>query len=288
MDQQRLVFVVIDGMADTVAERMLGYMEGLVEQQIALRAHVQSTLPSLSRPCYETIFTGSNPHVHGVTANEVVRRSNQESLFDIVRSHGLVSAVSAYYWVSELYHEAPFHRVLHREQTDNDHGFQHGRFYFEDAYPDSHVYVDAEVMRVRHQPHLLVIHPMGVDDAGHKHGVDSREYHGQVLLNDVVLANLVPGWLEAGYQVVVTADHGMDELGYHGGTPSIMRRTPLYVISPRLKLTGRVQDVMPQPMIAHFLCELLGLQKGPGMRELPQSLIENWFTTNRTDGGSNA
>ena len=40
-----------------------------------------------------------------------------------------------------------------------------------------------------------------------------------------------PKWIEAGYNVVVGADHGMSQNGYHGGNSDEQRRTALYIIS---------------------------------------------------------
>ncbi|MCP4318664.1 MAG: hypothetical protein GY789_22380 [Hyphomicrobiales bacterium] len=38
----------------------------------------------------------------------------------------------------------------------------------------------------------------------------------------------IPGWLQAGYEVFVCADHGMSGEGAHGGDEAAMRDTAFY------------------------------------------------------------
>jgi len=261
----RVVFVLIDGLTDRVAQRMLGYMEGLIEAGIAVRGRVRSVLPSLSRPCYASIFSGTSPIVHGVVSNEQTARLGMPSLFDLLSQTGRSSAVAGYHWMSELFSRGPFDYVRDVEQDDNADGITHGRFYFLDELPDAHLFAQAESLRLRHHPDFLVIHPMGCDLAGHKHGSDSREYAGAAAKIDFLLARLVPNWLASGYQVVVTADHGMDAQGFHGGPDEQVRVTPLYMASPRLVTSGQQDFVVEQPQLAHLLCGLLGLAKSPSM-----------------------
>lgn len=255
----------------------MGYLEGLVESGSALRVRVKSVLPSLSRPCYASIFTGTSPIEHGITGNEAVRRLEVESVFDLLAARGRSSAVSGYYWMSELYQRAPFDRIGDREQDDNAAGITHGRYYFEDAYPDSHVFADAEILRRRHTPDLLVIHPMGVDDAGHRFGAEAPQYHAAAARIDALLAYLVPGWLADGYQVIVTADHGMNAFGFHGGNDDGVRITPFYAMGPRIAQVGDIGEEIPQTSLAHLICNLLGLPKADTMAPFPTGLLDRWL-----------
>jgi predicted AlkP superfamily pyrophosphatase or phosphodiesterase len=45
---------------------------------------------------------------------------------------------------------------------------------------------------------------------------------------DVMLAAFLPGWLKAGYEVIVTADHGQTDRGHHGGHDEEMQDFALY------------------------------------------------------------
>jgi predicted AlkP superfamily pyrophosphatase or phosphodiesterase len=279
-----VVFVIVDGMRNDTAQEMCGYLEGLIEHERGLRARVESVLPSLSRPCYEAIFTGTTPHVNGITCNEIIRKSSQVSLFDQLRKHDLTSVVAGYYWLSELYHRAPFDRIEDREQNNNCTGITYGRYYFEDTYPDSHLYAEAEGIRRKARPNLVVIHSMNVDDAGHRYGGLSKEYRAHVARVDTILSMLMPVWMDEGYDVIVTADHGMDEHGFHGGTKECERITPLYLFSTRLKQFGRQDAIVPQTSLAHLLCQLLGIEKADTMGQFPDELARLWFESVETGG----
>ena len=275
--RQRVIFVLIDGLSDSMAKRMLGYMEGLVEQRGAMRAKVRSILPSLSRPCYATIFTGQQPGHHGITTNDQTQRIAEDSVFDLLAKNHRTSAVAGYHWMSELFSRGPFEFVRDREQEGNPQGITSGRFYFEDGYPDSHVFADAERLRRVNDPDLLVIHPMGCDDAGHRHGAASREYAASAGQIDFLLAKLVPLWQSEGYHIVVTSDHGMDEYGFHGGTEESMRMSPLYVLNPQINPRGEVVEELLQTQMAGFLCQLLDVSPSETMMPLDHLFQDLFF-----------
>lgn len=272
----RLIVVVVDGMRDDMARDNLGYIEHLVDVGVATRLSVQSELPSISRPLYEVLLTGTPSSVNGITSNSSIKLSGQESLFHLTSKHGLVNATASYYWVSELYNRAPFDFVHDREQRNTEKPIQHGKFYWDDEYPDSHLVMDGEILRQQVEPDFLYIHPMNVDDTGHKFGGVSKEYQSKVLQMDNYLSGLLPAWREAGYQIVITADHGMSELGLHGGTTSGERMVPFYVISDKVK-KGRFDFIFPQLAFAPFMCRLMDIPKAEKMQELPDlitSLME--------------
>ena len=47
-----------------------------------------------------------------------------------------------------------------------------------------------------------------------------------------MLAAFLPRWLEAGYEVMVTADHGQTDRGHHGGHDDEMQDFALYYFGP--------------------------------------------------------
>ncbi|GAB3064145.1 alkaline phosphatase family protein [Salinicoccus sesuvii] len=268
----RLIVVVVDGMRDDMAKDNLGYIEHLVDVGVATRLSVQSELPSISRPLYEVLLTGTPSSENGITSNHSIQLSSQESLFHLTTQQGLVNATASYYWVSELYNRSPFDFVYDREQKSTGKAIQHGKFYWDDAYPDSHLMMDGEVLRQQVEPDFLYIHPMNVDDTGHKFGGISKEYQAKVLQMDNYLSGLIPIWQEAGYQIVITADHGMSELGLHGGTTASERMVPLYIISNKVK-KGRFDFVFPQLAFAPFMCKLMDITKSEKMQALPDLII---------------
>ncbi|MGL5694807.1 MAG: alkaline phosphatase family protein [Peptostreptococcaceae bacterium] len=258
------VLIVLDGLCYDVAKSQMGYLNHLVEKNIGSLNKVKSELPSMSRPLYETILTGVVPHKSGITNNKICRLSNYESIFHRVKNAGGTSCAAAYHWISELYNKSPFDYLYDCYQEDLDKPIQYGRFYFEDTYPDSHLFIDAEVLRNKHNPDFLYIHPMGIDDIGHKFGNNSKEYRSKAIEIDVILSNIIPMWLEKGYEIIVTSDHGMNEDGNHGGIGENERMVPLFYFGKNIVDLPK-GEVIEQTQMASIVCKILGIEKSEDM-----------------------
>lgn len=261
----KVIMVVLDGLRYDVALASMGYLNHLLEVAKAACYKVKSELPSLSRPLYEVLLTGTPSSVNGITGNQTVRLSNQKSIFHIAGEQGLVTAAAAYYWVSELYNRAPFDPIEDREQHDAAKAIQHGKFYYDDTYPDTHLFADAEVLRREHNPDFLYIHPMGIDDIGHRYGGGSKEYRGKAMEADRILAMLLPLWMEQGYEIVITSDHGMSDEGQHGGITSEEREVPFFILGAAFE-PGLYSEVMPQLAVAPLICRMLGISESAAMK----------------------
>ncbi len=261
----KLIVVVLDGLRYDAARKYMGYLEHLVEQGSLSCYRVQSELPSLSRPLYEVLLTGTPVSKNGITANHIVRPSHEESVFHLAVAANLRTAAVAYHWVSELYNSAPFDPLADRHQHNVMKPIQHGSFYFEDHYPDSHVFADAVYLRSAYDPHFLYIHSMNIDDAGHRYGGESKEYEFSVRNADGLLATVLPIWMEQGYKILITADHGMNENGYHGGVTSSERDVPLYTFGVDVLRLEKEDQAIPQLRIAPLMCHCLGLTPSAAM-----------------------
>ena len=253
----KVILIVLDGLAYKVAEQCMGFVQALCEQSRATLYKVQCELPSMSRPLYETILTGVTPAVSGIVHNQVVRNSNQKSVFSLAREAGLSTAAAAFHWFSELYNESPYNAVRDRHTVDTEQLIQYGSFYHDGQYPDSHLYLDAELLRRRYDPDFLLIHPMSIDEAGHRSGLDSSHYRNTTRRSDKELSEYLPTWIEAGYQIIITADHGMNTDKSHGGSLSEERDIPLYVIGDRF--SHQAACTPKQTEICGIVCELLEL-----------------------------
>ena len=256
--RSKVILVVVDGLGWQAGQDCMGYLQAMCEAGQASLHQLRCELPSLSRPLYECILTGTAPVDSGVVHNDVVRLSSQSSIFTLARAGGLRTAAAAYHWISELYNRAPYVPVRDRLTDDDTLPIQHGLFYHLDHYPDDHLYIDGELLRQRHDPHFLLIHPMGVDDAGHRFGGDSMQYRNAARYNDKLLSHYLPGWLEQDYQVLVTSDHGMNADHSHGGLLPEERLVPLYLLGSRFNhaSTARVK----QTQLCGLMATLLGLQ----------------------------
>ncbi|MFT8889928.1 MAG: alkaline phosphatase family protein [Ethanoligenens sp.] len=265
----KVVFVVLDGL-NLEASRHMGFMEHLTETGVARKYTVRAELPTLSRPLYEVLLTGVPVFEHEVFSNDICRLSKEQHVFSLARAAGRTTAAAAYYWMSELYNRAPF-APADRFQLDVDRPIQHGVFYFEDSYPDSHLFCDAEFLRLAYRPDFLLVHSMNVDDAGHKYGGNSAEYAATAAKADGILAHVVKDWLADGYAVVVTADHGMNASHFHNGTSDEERLVPLYIAGA--PMVSEDAACVQQLEVAPLLCELLDVPKSGKM--LRQSLLAN-------------
>jgi predicted AlkP superfamily pyrophosphatase or phosphodiesterase len=265
----KVILIVIDGLRDDTAAAQMGYLEQLVEHRVAERYTAIAEMPTMSRPLYETIQTGTPPYVHGIASNNTVRRSTTPNVFDIVAKHGGVTAAAAYSWVSELYNQVPYEPVTCGYVDDEKLTIQHGRFYIEDSYPDSALFVEAERMLRRYAPDYMLIHPMGMDDTGHHFGGESGEYNNHAIFVDSVISNLLPGWLEKNYTVLITADHGMNVNHMHGGSGPDVRRVPLYLLRPGVTASGQPHAPVSQMQIAPTILKIMNLPIPETMKSAP-------------------
>ncbi len=143
--QHKVIVVLVDG--SLPGSPLHGLPRGHVEAGQGLQATLSCALPSLSRPLYECILTGSTP-VSG-THNRVSRLSLQESIFHLARAGGKRTAAAAYHWVSRLYNQSPWQAARDRFTHDERLPIQHGCFYWDDGYPRQ---PSADGRRVAAQP----------------------------------------------------------------------------------------------------------------------------------------
>lgn len=265
----KVILVLCDGLRYDTAVEMMGYTEHLVESHLSTRYMLQGELPTVSRPMYETIHTGTPVSVHGVTSNWIVRSSTMPSIFSIAHNHTKVTGASAYYWFSELYNGCPYHQGVDREVDDPNLLIQHGRFYTADPMPDEETFNMGLTVISKYQPDFMLIHPMGMDYLGHTYGYESNQYRNNAILIDTILASNIPDWLAQGYQVIITSDHGMSKNNSHAGTLPEVRDVPLYVIQPGMK-DGSVREQRPNHLIiAPTILKLMGLPIPNTMMQTP-------------------
>lgn len=265
----KVILVLSDALRYDTAVARMGFLGHLVEVKLASLYKVIGELPSMSRPMYETVHTGLPVTEHGVVSNQVVRRSIKPNIFQAAVEAGKTTAAAAYYWVSELYIRAPYDRIDDREVDDESLLIQHGRFYSQDDYPDVELFASAGMLVRKFNPNYLLVHPMGMDYVGETHGADSSEYRNHAIFQDVIMANLIPEWMERGYNILVTGDHGMSADKLHGGTTPDVREVPLYLIRPGVPGEGDTGEVTSQLQIAPTVCKLLGIPIPETMKHPP-------------------
>lgn len=268
----KVILILSDALRYDVAKANMGFLGHLVETRQASLYKIIGELPSMSRPMYETIHTGSPSSENGIVANSIVRLSNMPNVFQTVKDAGKVTAAAAYYWYSELYNRAPFDLIDDREVDDENLTIQHGRFYTQDEYPDIELFHSAAYLVRRYFPDYLLLHPMGMDYHGETYGSDTKEYRNHAIYQDAKLAPLLMEWRELGYTIFVTGDHGINADGAHGGTTSAQRDVPFYVIQPSRNGRGDTGEVISHLQIAPTILHLLSISIPETMKEKPLAL----------------
>lgn len=262
---KKLIFVLVDGLGLETACEHMGFLEGQVADGAAQRVTVRSSLPSMSRPLYETTHTGLSPAQHGITSNEMSRPSKHANVFSEVRAQGGRTGAAAYWWFSELYNGRVFNPYRDAECDVEDAAIQHGRFYQSDAYPDTELFSRASAVIEHHQPDYFLVHPMGCDYVGHRHGGASERYQTQATRMDAIISHYLPYWQDFGYRVVVSADQGMNAAGFHGGTKDDVRLVPFYWFGGGKPSQTQPEGGFCQTAVAPTLLQMMGLEAPESM-----------------------
>lgn len=263
----KLILIVLDGLNAETAFRHWGFMEHLTEEKKAASFMVRSQLPAMSRPLYEVIQTGTTVWEHGIYHNGIDRKTKEVPIFELVKKNGGKTAAAAYHWVYDLYIGKEKRPELKRFALEEDGWIDQGLFYWSDYYPDEHLFADGDFLIRKYNPDYILIHPMMIDTLGHDHGSESREYMNQTVKADVLLSHYIVQWMDLGYQIIVTADHGMNAGGQHSGPEDSERKVPLYILSEKIE-TGDFRDkCIDQLEMAPLCCKLLGIEKSEKMIE---------------------
>jgi len=268
VSKPKVILVLSDGMHYDAAVNGMGFLMHLVEQKRASLFKVMGELPTLSRPMYETIHTGTPVIEHGIYSNRVVRRSKMPNIFQLTVDASRSTAAAAYYWFSDLYNRAPYDPIDDREVDDDSLLIQHGRFYTQDEYPDVELFATAGMLVRKFNPDYLLVHPSGMDYMGETHGSNTPQYRTTATRQDSLLSNLIPEWMEKGYSILVTGDHGVNPDRSHGGTTPDVRHVPLYLISHHIPGKGHASVSISMLQIAPTICQLMNLSI-PGTMKAP-------------------
>jgi hypothetical protein len=89
-------------------------------------------------------------------------------------------------------------------------------------------------------------------------GGDSAGYRNTARTQGDLLARHLPGWLAAGYRIIVTADHGMGDDGNHAGPTPAETEVPFYSMGFHLLSDAELSQVQ----IAGLICRLLAIEPG--------------------------
>jgi len=234
---RKLLLIILDGVPWRNWRRLFGNLEGWVDSGEAQRWKMRAVLPSTSASCYASIHTGVTPQEHGCTGNGNVFRLSHPDIFSEVRkAGGVTGAVTHSYW-SQFFNRHPFDYVRDIEYDEPESmTINHGRFHTMTGYGHANQMTPSDVdlyatLTRLCQVHGLdygILHTCTLDSMGHRFHHDCPEMDHACFVADEMLAPFIRKWREAGYEVMVTADHGQDERGHHGGHSELQQDFALY------------------------------------------------------------
>ncbi|WP_291336832.1 alkaline phosphatase family protein [Albidovulum sp.] len=232
----RLLLIIIDGVPYENWRRLFGNLEGWVASGEARVWKMRSVLPSTSASCYASIHTGVTPQVHGVTGNDTIFRVAEPDIFSAVAAAGGCSGAVAHSFWSSFFQRHPFDPVRDVEYDEAAGPIHHGRFHTMTGYGhdnqmtpcDADLFATLTMLCERHRIGYGMLHTCTLDSMGHRFGHDAIQMDKACFLLDAQLAPFIARWRAAGYEVIVTADHGQSARGHHGGAGEDQRDFALY------------------------------------------------------------
>lgn len=236
----KLLLIILDGVPYANWRRLFGNLEGWVQSGEAQVWKMRSVLPSTSACCYASIHTGVTPQVHKIWDNADIRRLEFPDIFSAATAAGRrTGAVTHSYW-SEFFNRAPFDVVRDIEYDEPEGPITHGRFHTMGGYNLTNQMTPSDYDLFGTLTRLCevkgidygILHTCTLDSMGHRYYHDCQEMDyacGQI---DGILAPFIDRWRKNGYEVMVTADHGQDARGHHGGTGPDQQDFALYYFGP--------------------------------------------------------
>ncbi|MGD9912699.1 MAG: alkaline phosphatase family protein [Rhizobiaceae bacterium] len=273
--KSKLLLIILDGVPYRNWRRLFGNLEGWVQSGDARIWKMRSVLPSTSACCYASIHTGVPPQTHGILSNEFRFRVAQPDVFsEVSKAGGKTGAVTHSYW-SEFFNRYPFDPIMDLEYDEPGGPITHGRFHTMTGYghdnqmtpSDVDLFATLTMLGARFGIDYGILHTCTLDSMGHRFGHDNGHMDHAVAMMDAMLAAFLPRWREAGYEVMVTADHGQTDRGHHGGREDEQQDFAFYYFGPA---KGPQEDVLlDQLQLAPTILKRLGVKVPATMKGKP-------------------
>ena len=272
---KKLLLILIDGVPYRNWRRLFGNLEGWVASGEARVWRMRSTLPSTSASCYASIHTGVPPQQHRVWGNEAVYRLAQPDVFSELSAAGKRTGAVAHSFWSELFNRSPFDLVRDIEYDEEAGPIHHGRFHTMTGYGNINQMTPSDVDLFATLTRLCEVkgvdyamyHSCTLDSMGHRFYHDCEEMDNACYMLDAQMAPFLHRWRAAGYEVIVTADHGQDARGHHGGADHLQQDVAFYYFGDAQMPAGDV--LLDQLALAPSILTRMGVAVPASMQAKP-------------------
>lgn len=265
--KKKVLLIILDGVPLRNWRRLFGNLQGWVASGEAQTWTMSSVLPSTSASCYASIHTGVTPQVHGCTGNGNVFRLSQPDIFSQVRAVGGATGAVAHSFWSEFFNRHPFDYVRDIEYDEPEsETINHGRFHTMTGYghvnqmtpSDVDLFATLTNLCMRFGLDYGMLHTCTLDSMGHRFFHESQEMDHACFVMDEMLAPFIPKWRAMGYDVIVTADHGQDARGHHGGEHALQQEFALYYFGEAMGPAP--ETALHQLQLAPTILSLMGAE----------------------------
>src|ERR671916_2119953 len=263
---KRVIVVVIDGCRlDRFHEAEKPYLEKMMAGGTVYQG-VETVYPARTVVCFSSMPTGAAPERHGITSNLVLKLGLKvESVFDVLRRAGKKGRLVGIAHLIDAFGDdvASVTSVAHNDKIDGN-LIAAGRRELEE-----------------HDPDLLVLQLLAVDQNGHTRGTYYPEYVERIEITDRLIEEFMAHCEEGGYlrnaAVILMADHGQGRgIGAHGHLSEGERFVPFAMWGSGIA-EGRIES-KPRSILdlAPTISYLLGVEppKGSTGRVLKEALDE--------------
>jgi Type I phosphodiesterase / nucleotide pyrophosphatase/Sulfatase len=251
---RRVIVVVIDGCRlDRFREAEKPYLEKMMDEGTVFES-VETVYPARTVVCFSSMFTGAAPEAHGITSNLVLKLGLRvESVFDALRREGKKGRLVGIAHLIDAFGDdvASVTSVAHNDKIDQN------------------LIAAAKRELEEHDPDLLVLQLLAVDQNGHVRGTYYPEYVERIEITDHLIEEFMRWCEDHGYleeaAVVLMADHGQGRgIGAHGHLSEGERFVPFAMWGSgvsRGKTVGEPRSILD---LAPTVCYLLGVEPPDG------------------------
>ncbi|HEX2729601.1 MAG TPA: alkaline phosphatase family protein [Rubrobacteraceae bacterium] len=251
---KRVIVVVIDGCRlDRFHEAEKPFLEKMMAGGTVFES-VETTYPARTVVCFSSMFTGAAPERHGITSNLVLKLGLRvESIFDSLRRAGKKGRLVGIAHLIDAFGDdvASVTSVAHNDKIDQN------------------LIAAARRELTEHDPELLILQLLAVDQNGHTRGTYYPEYVERIEITDNLIEEFM-GWCgERGYlddtAVILMADHGQGRgIGAHGHLSEGERFVPFAMWGSGVAAGKTIRESRSILDLAPTISYLLGIEPPAG------------------------